>query len=112
MLPGCLGLAPLLSTTVTSLNITSTPPGVAGGVTATQTPAITEDRTVAGLAGVGPEAGGPRGSPGRLDTDGTSKHGSLLFHQDTVNKPSVDYSEINRVYYHLLTIISDRPSFI
>ena len=45
---------------------------------------------------------------GRLDTDGTPKHGILLFYQDTVNKPLVDYWEINRVYYRLLTVILDR----
>ena len=45
---------------------------------------------------------------GRLDTDGAPKHGILLFYQDTVNKPLVDYWEINRVYYRLLTVILDR----
>ena len=45
---------------------------------------------------------------GRLETDGTPKHGILLFHQDTVNKPLIDYWEINRVYYRLLTDKLDR----
>ena len=45
---------------------------------------------------------------GRLDTDATPKHGILLFTQDTVNKPLVDYWGKNRVYYHLLTGILDR----
>ena len=45
---------------------------------------------------------------GRLDTNGAPKHGILLFYQDTVNKPLVDYWEINRVYYRLLTVILDR----
>ena len=45
---------------------------------------------------------------GRLETDGTPKHGILLFYQNTGNKSLVDYWGENRVYYHLLTGILDR----